>query len=93
MVSRDGYFAGSNILLNSGNASHGGGENRGLSKAVCMLGALLTCPSQYAISMNWTMAWTPIDMTRFRPHFRPILIALATSLDFYYWVSFPYKLI
>ena len=77
------------MLLNSGLASHGGGENKGLSKAACMTITLVTCPSQYGVALNWTQAWTPIDMKQYQIHLRPILIALAKSLDHWFWVSIP----
>ena len=88
-MSHDGYFVGTHILLNTGNASHGGGENRGMSKAACMVGALLILPSQYGIALNWTQAWTPINMRDYSPHLRPILIALAKAADKFFWVSIP----
>ena len=87
LVSKCGYFAGSHLILNSGKASHGGGDNRGLSKALCMVIALFICPFQYVYDINWVEAWTPINMLHFRPSFRPILISLAKALDNLYWVS------
>ena len=87
LVTKCGYFAGSHILLNAGLASHGGGSNRGLSKALCMVITLFLCPFQYVHDINWVEAWTPIDMLHFQPQFRPILIALAKALDNQFWVS------
>ena len=86
LVSHDGYFAGCNILLNSGLASHGGGDNQGLSKAGCMVTALLVCPGSTFLDIDWSPAWTPINLTQFQRQFRPILIALAKAVDTNFWV-------
>lgn len=85
-MSKCGYFAGSHVILNAGLGTHGGGLNRGLSKALCMVVTLFLCPFQYVYDITWVEAWTPINMLHFRPHFRPILISLAKALDHQYWV-------
>ena len=79
---------GSHLILNSGLASHGGGMNRGLSKALCMVIALLLCPGQYVFDLDFTDAWIAINILHFQPHFRPILVALAKSCEFFFWVSY-----
>ena len=86
LTSKDGYFPGSHVVLNSGHSSSGGGDNRGLSKALCMICVLFTIPANYAYSISWDMAWTPINTLQFQRQFRPILIALCKSLDFHFWV-------
>ena len=86
LTSKDGYFPGSHVILNSGLGSHGGGENCGLSKALCMICMLFTIPAHYSYSVCWNLAWTPIDVLQSQIQFRPILIALCKSLDFHFWV-------
>ena len=85
-MSKDGYFVGCHILLNSGLGSHGGGDNQGLSKASCMVSVLLICPMNSFLDIDWSQAWTPINMTQFQRAFRPILVALATAADSNFWV-------
>ena len=75
------------MLFNSGLASHGGGENRGLSKSLAMVVTLVICPSHYGDEIDWRLAWTPINILNFQDHFRPILYSLAEALDYHYWVS------
>ena len=86
MVSKDGYFPGSHVVLNSGLASHGGGDNRGLSKAVCMVAVLFSIPANYAYDISWNLAWTPINTLFFNKHFRPMFIAICKAIDDQFWV-------
>ena len=84
--SKDGYFPGCHVIFNAGLASHGGGENRGLSKALAMVVVLVICPSHYNDELDWRLAWTPINVLNFKNHFRPILYSLAEALDTHFWV-------
>ena len=86
LVSHCGFFAGACILFNSGLASHGGGANRGMSKALAMVAVLLMCPGDVTQDINWSLAWTPVNVRNFKPHFQPILAAIAQACDHHYWV-------
>ena len=87
LVHSNGYYAGSCILLNSGVASHGGGADQGLSKALAMAFVLLVCPGFYAIGLDWYPAWTAINVLHFRRQFQPILNALAIAVNHHFYVS------
>ena len=84
----NGLFAGACMLVCSGIASHGGGRNQGLSKALVMVFVLFVCPGYYTHAMDWLPAWTAINMTHFREQFRPIINALAIAADHHFYVSY-----
>ena len=87
MVHSTGLFAGACMLICSGIASHGGGRNQGLSKALAMVFVWIVCPGYYYLAMDWLPASTAINMTHFRESFRPIIDALAIAVDHHFYVS------
>ena len=88
MVHSNGLFAGACMLICSGIASHGGGRNQGLSKALAMVFVLLVCPGYYTVAMDWLPAWTAINLTHFKAQFYPIINALAIAADHHFYVSY-----
>ena len=86
LVRSCGFFPGACILYNTGLASHGGGANRGMSKALAMVAVLLMCPGDVGKDINWCLAWTAICVLDFKPYFQPILASIAMACDSHFWV-------
>ena len=87
LTSRCGYYPGSFLLLNSGLATHGGSDNRGLSKALSMVFALMVCPEEYTINVTFNEAWTAMDVLKIDQLTLPILNSLALGTDVFFWVN------
>ena len=60
---------------------------KGMSKALNMSLHLLVCPEKLPLPMAYFKAWSPLDITKIRLRFIPIVQLLARKLDSLFWVS------
>lgn len=89
LCSHDGYFAGSNLILNTGRmtTSNLTSEMRGSSKALNMSIHLIVCPEKLPLPMAYNRAWTPLNVSKIQRRYVPIVQVLARKLDALFWVS------
>ena len=89
MCSANGFFAGSNLILNTGRMNHSNltTEMKGMSKALTMSICLLICPEQMPLPMTYEQAWSPLDILKIKKRYIPIVQVLARKLDSLFWVS------
>ena len=90
LCSTDGFFAGSNLIMNTGRMSHSNltSEMKGMSKALNMSICLLICPEQLPLPMTYEQAWSPLNVLNIKKRYIPILQVVAKKLDSLFWVSF-----
>lgn len=61
--------------------------NGGLSKAQIMALSLLAAPEKLDTPMNYTKAWSPLDVRKCYVRYIPLVAALTDALMFHFWVS------
>ena len=90
LCSADGFFAGSNLIMNTGRMNHSNltSEMKGMSKALNMSICLLICPEQMPLPMTYEQAWSPLNVLNIKRRYIPILQVVARKLDSLFWVSF-----
>ena len=61
--------------------------NGGLSKAQIMAFSLLTAPEKMDTPMNYTKAWSTLDVRKCYVRYIPLVAALTDAVMFHFWVS------
>ena len=88
LLDPSGFYLGSNIILNNGTMSSSNGPGKGTSKAICLAFGWMVFQVPTNVPMNWTGAWTPLDMEHLPTNRIPILYSMCYGCDNYFWVSF-----
>ena len=85
----NGYGIGPCVILNSGCMSHGsiGGNNTGLSKALCMALVLLIRPLNENQPIDFSAAWYALNVSDLTVLHLDILRLLNSGVTKHFWVS------
>ena len=62
------------------------GKTSGLSKAVALCHFWFTCQVPYSAIVDWSGAWTAVDMKYYTTARLPILMKLAQATEDFFWV-------
>lgn len=62
--------------------------NGGLSKAQIMALSLLTAPEKLDTPMNYTKAWSTLNVRKCYVRYIPLVAALTDAVMFHFWVSY-----
>lgn len=93
LVNKQGFEAGSFLVLNSGRMNHSGllSKDGGLSKGLVMCLSLLVAPEPLDTPMSFEECWSPLNIQRVHVRYLPLIKALCDGLFIHFWVSFSFS--